>query len=427
MAASKRNLKAAYTLIPMFLAMVAFQNCSPVDFAANKAIDGAQAAGQPEEPGQPQPAQPTPVSPKVCTDDSGVEYADGATWDISSDTDQMLPCPDAASRIQKNRTTDSMLCKDGVISKTGSKTEAINMVPECPAPMLSASAVPVPAAEGSVSNLNIMSQYVSEVKYTCKQAGASSPLKDGNVAVGAAQVPLTIKADVSCDIEAKNSVGVMVSAHVDIPVDCGNKMKDGGKCVEFSCKSIMALAPVNGLLTVPARTGAGICYSVKLMDAIANSSSKLTSTRDMTVLSRNHDAGGGNRNPYSMGAKVVDFYMEGPHQVKLSGSGMALAPILVDNYVLTGIYPKSVANPGASYFHAYGTSDASVIGTDAVNSILVNDQPVTVQAFATGGTSTIAPLDITNQVMEKQTYTLDARALDCGGAREMTEVYLLFQ
>jgi hypothetical protein len=273
-----------------------------------------------------------------------------------------------------------------------------------------------------------MSQYVSEVKYSCKEVGASAALKDGSVAVGSAQVPLTISSDVACDVNAKNSTGTMISVHVDIPVDCGNKMKVGGKCVEFSCKTVTKLEPVNGLITVPERTADGICYSVKLMDAVTSGASSLTKSMDPTVISRNHDGGYSDpnkvHNPYLMGSRVVDFNMEGPHQVKLSGSGMALAPIAVDNFVLTGIYPKSVANPGASYFHAYGTSDSSVYDTNAV---LVNNAQVPVQAFATGGTSTIAPLDITNQVMAKQTYTLDARALDCGGSRAMTDLYLLFQ
>ena len=124
-----------------------------------------------------------------------------------------------------------------------------------------------------------------------------------------------------------------------------------------------------------------------------------------------------------MGKSLFDLKLAGPREVKLAGSSDRISPILVDNFVLTAIYPKS-ESAKTSYFHAYGTSDSTIPGE---NGVRVGNDIVPVNVFATGGTSTIAPLNITNQITATETFTMDIRSLDCGGTRHMSEIYLLLQ
>jgi hypothetical protein len=111
--------------------------------------------------------------------------------------------------------------------------------------------------------------------------------------------------------------------------------------------------------------------------------------------------------------------------VKLSGSGTSPAPIKVDNFVVAGLYPAiDGVQPDTGFYRAHGTADAMITGT---NHVLVRSSPVTLTPFGPSGTSTIAPLDITADVVPGQMFELDLRALDCGGSRELSEIYLLFQ
>lgn len=330
---------------------------------------------------------------------------------------------------QTMRRTDNYLCKDGQISLTGSTSVPVSQAPQCPAPAISVSATPKTPSVGTTVAVSIRTRHVSRVDYQCYETFSKQVVKQGQVAVGDSIVNIVVTADVTCDAVGTNSDGVKVVARVDIPIDCGAKIKVNGRCEDFRCREIRTLAKsANGIYEVPPRSADGICYSVKIMNEIPFGDSGLTKTFDQSVVSRNHDNGFENpndvRNPYMMGRSVIKFRLGGARTVKLSGEGNDLAPILVDNFVLTAIHPETVTNPGAQYFRAYGTADSTVYNTNAV---LVNNQQVPVQVFATGGTSTITPLDITTQIQALVTHILDARAMDCGMARQMSDLYVLFQ
>lgn len=125
-----------------------------------------------------------------------------------------------------------------------------------------------------------------------------------------------------------------------------------------------------------------------------------------------------------MGSLRVDFRLQGRRSVKLAGSENSLDPILVDNFLLSGIFPRSIQNPGVQYYRAYGTRDSTIGGSESIS---FRNTPIAVSGFDTGGTSTIAALDITQEIQTNVTYTVDVRALDCGSQRALSSIYIVFQ
>lgn len=193
---------------------------------------------------------------------------------------------------------------------------------------------------------------------------------------------------------------------------------------DFTCQSVVLLAPSPNL-NIPARSPNGICYAVKLFDAIASSASHLTAQLDYDVVSRDHDSKVfATRNPYKLGSGLFNLKLEGPRKVKLSGGLDSSARILVDNFILVGIYPLG-SQPIKTYYKSYGTKDSTI---DAGETYIEfkNDQ-IPLQPFASGGTATVEPLELVSDLLPMRAYTLDIRALDCGGWRELSEVYALFQ
>lgn len=294
-------------------------------------------------------------------------------------------------------------------------------------PTVSLQSNPAQPAEGSTIQLNVNSTNATSVAYSCRSAVDGKVVKQGSTAPGVSQVQLTIVTDTICDVVATNATGGTANASITIPVSCGNKLKVGGKCQEFACKEVRPIAAVNGILQIPQRTTEGLCFSIKLMNRISASNSSLTPTLDTSITSRNHDIRYNDsfdvRTPYLMGRRQLQFRLAGARQVKLAGAADSRVPILVDNFVLVGIHPASIA-PDSGYFRAYGTADSTV--HDSTN-ILLNRNPVPLTAFATGGTSTITPLDVTTQIQPNETYKMDVRSLDCGAAREMSDIFLVFQ
>jgi len=61
------------------------------------------------------------------------------------------------------------------------------------------------------------------------------------------------------------------------------------------------------------------------------------------------------------------------------------------------------------------------------NYILLQNQQVTLNPSGANGTATVNALDITADVSSGRPYTLDLRAEDCGGTRQMSDIYLVFQ
>ncbi len=197
----------------------------------------------------------------------------------------------------------------------------------------------------------------------------------------------------------------------------------GGVCPIYDCERFVELSGTN--FQIPPRSPQGICYYTKLFDAQPNAPSfgpKLS-----TVLSRNHDINSPEQgtappaSPYIMGQKAFQIRIDGPRAVKLSGSRSRLAPILVDNYFLVG--SREVGQPASGYL-AYGTDDAAVIGT---HNILVNNVPVPLIGFGPLGTATVNALLLNERFTPGKNYLFSVDALDCGGIRELSEVYLIFQ
>jgi hypothetical protein len=216
---------------------------------------------------------------------------------------------------------------------------------------------------------------------------------------------------------------------------CGNQIEVDGKCVDFECQQVVALQSVSELSNIPARSSDGICYAFQLMSAIPEGPSSLTTTIDTTIVTRDHDIDASNpsvtHNPYEMGKFLGQFQLQGPRVVKLTGSKNAVSPILVDNFVLIGIFPSQAAplSDYTKFYSVYGTSDSSIANSSGMDthSIVLNQQYIPVTPFASGGTASIGSVNISNDSPANIPLTLDLRAEDCGGARQLSDIWLVFQ
>lgn len=410
-------LPVGFILGVSLLALTTFQNCSNVTFGTTKATSESILA----------------VAQKNCTDVNGAEHSSGETWTTSENELRPVVCPDSADSKQGYENATSWVCQNGDISISGNDTKLVEPMSSCPAPALTASASnPLPMSGGS-SNLLVTSQAVHDVKYDCRSVATGSSISAGNLAVGSAQATLqTVVEDLKCAVSAQTSGDPIVKT-VDINVDCesSGRLKDPKThtCIDFTCQSYVALAPTSsgsGLqFEVPARSAAGVCYTVKLMDAISKSKSDLNQTHDSEVISAHH-GGTGTWNPWVMGRANVEFLMKaggGARQVRLSGSGTDAKAIKVDNFVLAGLAKKSVGLSSNSSYLAYGSNDSTIDGSN----IKFRNALFPFRGFGASGVTSIGSVDITTQVSTEESYVLDVRALDCGGDREMTDIYLLFQ
>ena len=194
----------------------------------------------------------------------------------------------------------------------------------------------------------------------------------------------------------------------------------------FDCKKFVALSAADEL-EIPERDDSGTCYTLKIFDAIAESNSNLTALLDDDVISRDHDPGSDmvyqTRHPYLMGKAIVNFKLKSLRNIQLSGSADSLAGILVDNFIMTAVHPRSVP-VAAEYFKAYGSKDATIYPT---TNIKYRGADVPLSVFAQGGISTLDPLDITDYVEVDKSFSLEVRAQDCGSTRALSDVYLLFR
>lgn len=281
-----------------------------------------------------------------------------------------------------------------------------------------------PVLENTQGVLRVELIQVTQAQYTCVTKTSKKEVVKGAIATATAQIPFVVSEDIACTVSGLNKAGASIQVVVDAVVNCGNRVKANGMCQDFNCKSVVNLAAVGGILNVPSRNEEGICYAVKVFDRIANSRSSLTPTRDTDVISRSHDSGPRLVNPYSMGKAAIKFRMAGPRTVKLAGGLSADAPIKVDNFTLVGVYAESVT-PMPSHYKAYGTKDSTV--DQAETHIQYLNAPIGLTSFGPAGTATLTPLEIVNQADSNLNYNLDLRALDCGGARELSDIFLLFQ
>jgi hypothetical protein len=322
-------------------------------------------------------------------------------------------------------------------SATASSTDPDPVVPTStpvPGNQPSLSLVPnsntVPEGQNVLVTVNFAN--ISNVGYVCKDKISGNLVLAGNVSQSGQQTPVKVDGDLHCEAQGVDTSGNTLKASGDIAVNCGNRVKNPTtlRCEDFACKTVVTLLRPQ-LDNVPKRTSEGICYALKIFDRIPNSLSTLTTTLDTTVISRDHEGSGKPRNPFAMGIEKTEFRLEGPRSVKLSGGLSDTARILVDNFVLMGVYPSNTDPSGSlkTYYKVMGTKDSSIMdsmGNDT-NSVQFMNTLIPIQAFGPSGTSSLAPVDITTSVQPAVYHKLDIRALDCGGSRELSDIYLLFQ
>ena len=217
------------------------------------------------------------------------------------------------------------------------------------------------------------------------------------------------------------------------PADSNNQTFNPANLDPFTCTGFTVLSPdSSGILDVPARAagGSGTCYAIKVLNAISFSPSSNNPNHDSEVISRNHDVTSTDpmqtHHPYVLGETTLQIYMEGARGIELSGASNALSSITVDNFILVGVGPTAlIADP--SYYSAYGTADSTIQLDGRTDSIEFRNQAVVLTPFATGGVSTVSPLQLETEIEVQHDYTLDLRALDCGSVGALSDVYLVFQ
>ena len=288
--------------------------------------------------------------------------------------------------------------------------------------------------EGQQSILTVLLQNIDTAKYSCTDRLTQQVVASGDLLHSQQDIPITVEHDLECVVTGSaKSLEEPITATQNLTLNCANRIKNSNdnKCQDFKCEEVIELASKNDLLKIEARDSRGLCYAIKILSGIANSPSSLTQEIDQEVVSRNHDSGSKNHHPYNMGSIKTEFRLEGQRVVKLSGGLSDQAPILVDNFVLIGVHPadQDVGANLTSAYSALGTADATTIdesGTDS-KSIEFNNVLIPLKIFGTGGTSTLSAVDITRSAEPEVIHSLDFRALDCGGSRELSDVYLLFQ
>lgn len=311
----------------------------------------------------------------------------------------------------------------GNVSNAGPSTWTVDTTPDS---QILASLSTDPTAEGLQTWLQVQSAQVKNLSYSCLGQFSKKEIAKGTSNLNSFNSPVLVNEDFSCEVKGLDKVNLEIKRVVNGQVNCGNRIKDQGRCLDFVCTKFTQLGrlPSGSVLNIAARA-AGECYTYKLFDSIKSSSSKLTTVSDTEVISRNHDGSGPrNHNPYVLGRSLINFKLAGPRVVKLTGGANSLAPILVDNFVLSGIYPAQIA-PVPSHYSAHGTKDSTVDANES--HILLKNAQIPLKSFGPAGTATVAPLEIVREADTNLDYLLDVRALDCGGVRELSEVYLVFQ
>lgn len=281
-----------------------------------------------------------------------------------------------------------------------------------------------PIKEGSSASLSITLISVTQGSYNCVNTYTQQSLLKGSLGSNTTQLTLGISSDITCTVSGLDKKSMPITKIAVAEVNCGNKQKSNGQCVDFKCTSVVNLPSYSNTVNVPARTGDGICYAMKIFDAIAKSDAALTVNKDLDIVSRWHSGTAPTFNPYQMNKALVNFKLLGPRVVKLAGGLNATSPILADNFLVVGLYPQIVSTPVISQYASYGSADSTIPGT---NYVLFKNQQLPLTPFTTGGTATITPLEIVREADSDLNYILDVRALDCGGVRELSDMYLLFQ
>ncbi len=358
-----------------------------------------------------------------CSAPTCAGRAQGSVWSVVNGTlSSTKACPSSTATVQNIfENLDNYKCDQGNSIKTGSvQGNQIGTQGVCPAPMITAVFDSSAPKQGDSVKLIVTTSAVSAVNYTCSTGSTGSlALTPSTTVVG------TASSDMSCTVVGTNSDNKSVSVTVSTSVVCSaDSIKDAnGVCQQFKCKTFLAIDRFP--FDVPGRDSSGTCYYTKIFSAITNSASR--GSRDYTVLSRDHDnpSSANAIAPYVLGQSSTQFRLLAARGVKLSGSSEALAPILVDNYILVGQQVASSGGAAAAIsYKSYGTSDATIKNT---NYVLKNNVQIPLTPFASAGTATVAALLMTQDFAVNQSYVLSVDALDCGGSRELSDVYLVFQ
>lgn len=233
------------------------------------------------------------------------------------------------------------------------------------------------------------------------------------------------------------------------PINCENQIynSETKSCEDFKCKTVINLTDAfmnqDDTYVIPERSSEGLCYSLKLMDAISYSDSSLNSEKDMQVTSRRHGTRSSNDspnwNPYVLGKSQLLVQLANKRTASLVGGFnselKSFLPIKVDNFSLFAVVPymaglnlNPVENPElVPFYSAQGTTDSSVSTSSNNLHVLLGSNAVPLTGNASGGTESIEPIEVSKSMKPDQTYFLDIRALDCGGKRELSDVYLVFR
>ncbi len=310
--------------------------------------------------------------------------------------------------------------------------------PMPPKYLLKAQAFPALVKEKEPLRISVSYFNLSQINYSCRDKANTTTLFEGKVSIvkleGVLDLQMnSILSDMICKFTGDDSEVMqnpVVRTELAIEVNCLNRVKNAaGRCEDFRCLSFVELT-TNELARIPARTSQGICYTKKLMSRIKNSKSSLTLAKDPEVLSLDHDTYAVSpSHPYVLGEFHSEVSLQGERVVKLSGGQSASQNILVDNFLLLGTYPASIGITSeniAKYYKVRGTSDSAFSSASGLG-VHFNGNLLNVIPFGSGGTSSIAPIDISAEIEPGIPHTLDIRALDCGGARELSDIYLLFQ
>ena len=406
-----------------------FQNCSKVNFGTVATVQSSVVDAAAGTTGAVDPSSPSTNNGGNSTGDTGSGSGAGSATPT--------PAPTATPVVVAPPTPTPVPMATPVVVAPPTPTPTPTPGPIPGVGSISLVAVPAVVPKGSNTQIQVTSSNFTTASYQCFDSSGNSLIKGTMDLTTSSSLPIPIDQDTNCRFTGSNPTDheiESVTAQVSVSVDCGSQVKDaGGKCEDFACKSVVALT-ASQLTSIPARTSAGICYSYKLMSAIANSSSNLTTGFDSTILAKNHGRTKDNNlndAPFLMGQFKGNFQLQGARAVKLAGGNSATASILVDNFIMTGVYPAATATPidVRKYYRVTGTTDAAIINADgsSTGSVQFNSEQLPVVGYASGGTSSIAPLDITSSATPNVMQTLDIRALDCGGSRELSDIYLLFQ
>jgi prepilin-type N-terminal cleavage/methylation domain-containing protein len=192
-------------------------------------------------------------------------------------------------------------------------------------------------------------------------------------------------------------------------------------CQAYGCSQFREITSYP--IDIPPRTSDHICYYKKLFSVIPFSPS--SDTPNPNMYARNHSGGTPNAAPLTLGFASNQFRLLGQRAVKLSGGISTVAPIVVDNFVVTGrrSYEESQL---LNDWDANGTADSTISGYRGNGYIQAYSQDVPLVSFGPAGTATVNAL-VLKQFQIYRQYTADIHAMDCGGARQLSDVYLIFQ